>query len=255
MMRREGRAHRLARRVRPLDHRHRVIGERQAGQSALAVRRAEYPARAMPPTGWDPLSSGPRHLNLHRLMIGAENPRMVDLGEIVIFRRQPEHGHGGNAARRQFPRRFDRRERLVNRVGGTGKQARPAGPSQSPRFPAAPARQRRIALIQRRERPHQRGAPIVGKIELRGGRKRLGIVRAVGIKIADPIKMIDQIGEKPRRSGDVGLADTRTLHGLVSDYQMRAEPLELQDLCAQRFRSKPARRSSTPGVKRLAMSL
>ncbi len=106
---REGRPHGLARLVSPLHHA-RPLRPRKASRPARLRNSAIGipPAECRRPDG-DPARQPCSITNPHRLMIGAEDPRVIHFREIVVFRRQPEHGNGRNAALRQFPCEPDRR--------------------------------------------------------------------------------------------------------------------------------------------------
>jgi hypothetical protein len=51
-------------------------------------------------------------------------------------------------------------------------------------------------LIQWGESPNDGGSPIIRKIEFRCCEERFDVIRPMRVKVLNPIKMIDQIGEK-----------------------------------------------------------
>ena len=56
-------------------------------------------------------------------MVRAKNITMVHFGEIVVLGGQPKDRYGGKSLRVQLLGQADRRQRLINTVCGTGKQA------------------------------------------------------------------------------------------------------------------------------------
>ncbi len=138
------------------------VGERQARQrrAQLADRRF----RQFDAAHW--LRAGlAAHLQLRRLVLGVEDPNVVDFGEVVVFGGQPENRHGRQALRGEPLRQAGCVQRFVNCVGGAGKQpdllAR--GNRQSARLRQALQGRRWADSAPARLPPARRGAPAPGE--------------------------------------------------------------------------------------------
>ncbi len=116
---------------------------------------------------------------------------MVDLGEVVVFGGQPEHGHGRQTLCGEPLRQAGGVQRFVNRVGGAGEQpdllARGNGQRAGLRQPLE-GRARRILHAQG---IHQRGAPLRRQVHCASrSLKRRKIAQRVVVETRGAIRMI-----------------------------------------------------------------
>ena len=216
----KSRTHTLTRLVSPRDQRVRLIGKRQAFQRGTEFsQRKRFRHNSANRTR--SVIGRTLHLQPHRPVVATINPGVIHLGEIMIFRCQPEHGDGGDTTGFEFGSNFNRSQSLVYGIGRTRKQANLLASHNSDNAWRRQLLKRSlhesVALVERRERPHDGGAAVIwkiGKNELRRPGDGLEAVRLPGVQIVDPLKVINEVGEQFRGVGQFRLADTRTLHGL-----------------------------------------
>jgi len=187
-----------------------LVGERQARQ-----RRAQLVDRRR--GQFDPahrLRAGlTAHLQFRRLVLGVEDPRVVDLGEVVVFGGQPENRHGGETLRGEPFRQAGGVQRFVNGVGGAGEQPDLLARGDRQRAWLRQALQGRARRILHPQGFHQRGAPLRRQVHCASRRlERRQIAQRVMIETRRAIRMIRNVRGQTRDTGQFGLADAATGH-------------------------------------------
>ena len=149
-------------------------------------------------------------------MHGVESPELIDLGEVVIFCRQPEYRDCRNALRRQLARHFDGGEGFVNRVGGSGKQPHLLPGDHRDRAGLSQPPQRFAIGVLNAQRVDQRRPAFIREVDLRG-RRPIGapIEGSMRVKTAHAIEVINQVGEQLRRVRQLGVPYTSALHAIL----------------------------------------
>ena len=169
------------------------------------------------------LHRGAAHFHFPRLMVRAEDPGVVDLGEIVILGGQPEDRHRGQSVVGQPCGQLHRVQDFVNGVARAGKQSHLLaghhgdGPGCARRSSAGLSgfctRNASISAARRSaENSICRG----------GGLKRFQSAQGMLVKRGGSVGMIQYVREQARGVGQIALADAGTVHAWISLTDERA---------------------------------
>jgi len=136
-----------------------------------------------------------------------ENPYMIDFGKIVILGREPKDRHSRDSARVQVLGQPRRRKGFVYGVRRTGEQSDLLTREDRYGSRLRKARDENIPRILGLQDSRYRRPPVIWIntriLDLaRCCGIRFPIVRIVRVKARNPIKMVSEIGEKLRGSGD-----------------------------------------------------
>ena len=210
----EGLAHGAAGAIGFFDEVGHFVAERQAldGRAKLAHGRIGQHHAA------DGLGAGGApHFDLDGLVAGAEDPNVVDLGEIVILGGQPEDGHGGNAVFGKPCGHPDGVEHLVNCVGRPGKQPHLLTRYHRERSRLGQPLERLARRVFDRQGGDEGGAALGGEPDLRGcGLKGFEIAQGMAVKTGDAVRVIQHIREQGGGMRQVGMPDAGTVHARIS---------------------------------------